>query len=238
MRFLFLFAFFFFVCFSSCFSLTVQAAYPEPERAPIPYNSDERFKVVGGGASEDGSFNVEIEEVSRASLPPFIAGQVDTIKKTCADKVDDSAIKIYTYISDRTRKKKLAPDYLIDLTGLKMAKIKSCIVGQACTKNGCLLLGYGAHDDESWNRSFRTWLESWRLLSIKESGRDTERTVFHITSHGSCEAPTDGEDPDISKSPPCEKDYVWYGARLLPFKPHETSGGETDSSKTSDENSQ
>lgn len=195
-----------------CVSQPVLAqTYVTPdENGDIKYDPEQRFAVpVNKNTGLSGATNVVMKEVNYDGLPEFIQKQVDLISKDCVN--DEKAarnLRFYRYTSDMTRDNGLSPNYLVDLATFADKTQKSCIVGLACEKGECYLVGYNSSAYEQWGLHFMARQSSWAPKKTRDPKTDMEMTLIDIASKDSCK--TSRREASMQNGEKvCNTSYIW-----------------------------
>lgn len=185
----------------------------------IPYSPEERFKVNTDESNGASSNNVVIQKIDLGDAPTYIENQAKLIASDCTSSSDNVyKISAYSYISDLNRTKKLPPNYILDLTQLRDAKIKHCIFGRICENGLCSLIGYNPIGNSAWGLNFSTMASSWVQQTRKGSaeGAPSSTTIKISTPlNGSCES--NGGIPDEDQRL-CSKEFLWGSFGLTPLQ--------------------
>ena len=148
----------------------------------IKYSPEQRFAVpVSKVTGLNNAKNVVIKEVTLSASPEFIRIQAETLAQTCSgDAEHKKLIKIYRYTSDATRDNNLSASYIFDLAGLASKPQQPCVVGDACNKDGCYLIGYASTAYEKWSQHFSFRQKTWDHKRVDDSKSKSQFTVLHL----------------------------------------------------------
>ncbi len=201
--------------FLSFVALPVVAA-EQPYYGPeIRYKPEQRFAVPTNKATGlNNAKNVVIKEVTLSAVPEFIRIQAETLAETCTKDVENKKLlKFYRYTSDATRDNSLSASYLIDLAGVADKPQQACVLGNACTKDGCMLVGYGSTAYEKWSQHFMFRHKSWEHKNVEDSKLKTILTIFELTTK--CKgAAAEGKKEDAG----CVVKRVWLESGFVEYK--------------------
>lgn len=169
--------------------LTSPAAAQQAERPDIAYRPHEGARVAAafGPIDKNGARNVSIRQVEKDRAPEFIRNQMEIIARECTGNAANiDSIKAFEYISDRTRRLGIAPDYLLDMSGLKKKPQQFCHLGRACGKRTCNMLGYIAYGPSHWEVGFRMSFTKWKPQIIADRATGGNVGLLAITAPTNC----------------------------------------------------
>ncbi|MDD3288990.1 MAG: hypothetical protein PHX43_08350 [Alphaproteobacteria bacterium] len=179
------------------------------------YAPEERFAMAAIDNGESTS-NVVIQQAAKDDLPGYIKYQVNLVAKDCFGSEESAEkIDVYTYVSDKNRKDKLAPNYILDLTSLNGTQSKACFFGNVCVNDMCGLIGFKAVSAEGWSLNFQTLASAWSVSTKKDaSGEKPIQTMIDISTPAddNCTS-TKGKLSDDEKL--CSRPFVWRSHGLV-----------------------
>ena len=204
------------VALISMFCLSVPSAFAYQQGdSGIKYNSKERLTVPASKSNGlKAASNVVIKEVEFSKLPEFIQGQADFIANDCTKSPDNKKLmKYYRYVSDLTRDAGFSANYLIDLSGLEDKPQQACMVDSACTKDGCMLVGFLSTAYEKWERHFFVRNKSWKYTNVENAKSKSVLTVLDLTQVCRKTASSDNSEPCVSRR-------LWLENGLKEYNPN------------------
>ncbi len=229
------------------FALATIITYPiaslatqDPFDSELHYDRHERLKSANPSPSGfAGATNVEIKEVEPDDLPDFIRAQAHVVASQCTDSPNNaSLIKFYRYTSDLTRQVKLHPNYIADLSGLAKKTQSACIIGHACLRGECTLIGYNSTGQHMWNQDFAVMIKGWEPKTVEDPKTKAMITLLEITSvcnkvRGAEQRDTftpfkkssDKDDPNKDDKEKeknkqgCVTNHIWLETGLLGYQP-------------------
>lgn len=197
-------------------ALSADAPAPQPNFGPeIRYKPEQRFAVPTNKATGlNNAKNVVIKEVSLSSLPEYMRIQADTLSETCTKDIENKKLlKFYRYTSDATRDNSVSASYLIDFAGWADKPMQTCVLGTACNKDGCMLVGYNSTAYEKWNQHFILRQKSWEHKNLEDSRLKTILTVFGLTTKCKGTPPADKKEDDG-----CPVQRIWLESGFVEYK--------------------
>ena len=197
-----------------CFQTQSANAYQQNNNE-IRYNPKERLAMPASKSNGlKAATNVVIKEVEFSKLPEFIKGQADFIANDCTQSPDNKKLmKFYRYVSDLTRDAGFSSNYLIDLSGLAGKTQQACMVDSACTKDGCMLVGFLSTAYEKWERHFFVRNKSWKHTNVENPKSKSVLTVLDLTQV--CLKPGSSTDGDS-----CLSRRLWLENGLKEYNPN------------------
>ncbi len=133
---------------------------------PFKFSPSQRLKVAADDG-QDGGDNVEMKVLANIELPAFIKTQLDIVAENCTDSAQNAnKIKVFSYVSDYNRRKKLPPNFIVDMLPLINARAKPCSTPPVCRAGRCNLWGFSPIDQETWTRTFVLSVSEWGLETI------------------------------------------------------------------------
>lgn len=188
-----------------CLTLTgVAQAQPPAAKDPL------QRLVTRLPDSGDGGKNTEVHEADIESLPDYVRHQA-TLAASCTGNAQNiSQIKSYSYVSDRNRKQKLGPNYILDLSGLSAHPFTNCMLGELCKNGQCALIGYAA-DRNGWHGSFLEMMTAWTVEAVAGPNGTAPTAYIRIASVSENDCEAEGGE---AKNDVCVKNYVWQDAGL------------------------
>lgn len=180
----------------------------------IRYAPEQRFAMpVSKATGLNNAKNVVIKEVSLNAVPEFIRIQAETLAETCTKDIENKKlIKFYRYTSDATRDNAVSASYILDLTGWASKPQQACVLGNACTKDGCYMVGYNSTAYEKWGQHFSFRQKEWEYKNLEDSKLKAILTVFNIMTK--CKA--DPEKKDNKEN--CWVKRVWLERGFVEYK--------------------
>lgn len=178
---------------------------------PLKFSPNNRLMVMGDDG-RDGSSNVELQEKTYDELPTYIRKQMDIVAGNCTDSAQNAkSIKVYSYVSDYNRRKKLPPNYILDMMPLKQAKAKLCSTPAVCRAGRCNLWGYSATGTETWVRTFVHSVSEWTVKKqpIPKFPRKSLSIISANISTDHCD-----KVGGVEVEGGCVVDYVWRAQGL------------------------
>lgn len=169
--------------------LASPATAQQADHPDIAYRPHEGARVAAavGPIDKNGARNVSIRQVEKDRVPEFIRGQMEIIAKECTGNAANiDGIKAFEYVSDRTRTKGIAPDYLLDMSGLKKKPQQFCHLGRACGKRTCNMLGYIAYGPSHWEVGFRMSFTKWQPQIVADKATGGNVGLLAITAPTNC----------------------------------------------------
>lgn len=196
--------------FAALFVFTT--VFPAYAAKDIKYSRSQRLAILDDEAG-DASLNVTLQQVDYNELPEFMAAQISRVAHECTSSVDNAKkTKVYSYFSDYHRRKKLPPNYIVDMMPLLSVGLKSCSMPAMCLKGYCNLWGYEALGENIWTRSFILKTRAWELKTVSLSSglKMTQSYLDVVVRSDDCAAlgGVPGRDDD------CQLSYMWRSRGL------------------------